>query len=399
MPDRALARPDRFSTVLLALLLGVGLYFPTSAREIISVNLYLVTAAILLSILMALLMRRGGVIGPAAVMNVVVINLIILICTLFSPFTEFAYGGYIPILLISVLFCVRVKEIPLTIAARRLFDAANVINLILAGLLLLPAPAVTQFFLDHYAYGYDELVPYMLEEGKAVLTFGSHSLAGFFYYLLFYLNLETYKKAPRKLNLVFAVCYLALLVSLSSFTALIFAGVAAVQLVLRFQWHRSPVAGFATCSLLLAAAFIAPSLQGYSDFKENLADVWSREENGLLGRYSSTGGLSANLEFIVDHPFSPIGLGLSSQLWYSDSGPVEYLLKGSFPLLFTMYLGAFLFFYKNLRSKRRAIFLFLVFLGFEAGYSNLEYIRTQCFLPFLLVYANWLDQAPGSQNA
>src|SRR5204862_4396059 len=113
-------------------------------------------------------------------------------------------------------------------------------------------------------------------------------------------------------------------------------------------------------------AFVAPNLQGYSNFKENLADIWGREENGLLGRYSSTGGLSANLEFIVDHPFSPIGLGLSSQLWYSDSGPVEYLLKGSFPLLFTMYLGAFLFFYKNLRSKRRALFLFLIFLGFEA---------------------------------
>jgi hypothetical protein len=30
-------------------------------------------------------------------------------------------------------------------------------------------------------------------------------------------------------------------------------------------------------------------------------------------------------------------------------------------------------------------------MGFEIGYSNLQYLRTQYFLPFLVVYLNWLD--------
>ena len=77
-----------------------------------------------------------------------------------------------------------------------------------------------------------------------------------------------------------------------------------------------------------------------------------------------SGGLAANLEYIADHPFSPIGLGLSRQLWYADSGPVEYFLKGSFPLLFTVYLAAYLFLRKNLKSRGQALFLFAVFLGF-----------------------------------
>ena len=75
------------------------------------------------------------------------------------------------------------------------------------------------------------------------------------------------------------------------------------------------------------------------------------------------------------------------------------MLKGSFPLLFTVYAGAFLFFRKNLFSRSRAVFLFLVFLGFELGYSNLQYIRTQCFLPFLVVYLNGLDSGKGLAHA
>ena len=43
-------------------------------------------------------------------------------------------------------------------------DAANIVNIVLGVLLLLQAPGVTQFFLDNYAQGYEELVPTMLGE-------------------------------------------------------------------------------------------------------------------------------------------------------------------------------------------------------------------------------------------
>jgi hypothetical protein len=395
MPERQPpAPPNRMATALMALLLVIGFYFPTSEAETISIRLYLVSAAILASILGALLLRRRGVLSLYAVVNVAAINVILLVCTLFSPFTDFAYGGYIPILVLSVLFCVNVKDIGLTTVARRLFDIANAINIVLAALLMLEVPGVTQFFLDHYAYGYQELLPTMLEGGKPVITFGSHSLAAFFFYLLFYLTLHTFIVARSKLNLVFALCYLAMLFSLSSFTALVFGAVATVQLALCFQWRKSVLAGLVTGALvLLAAVVVVPRLDSFSDFKEDVTAVFERQDNGLMGRYSDSGGVAANLDYITSHPFSPIGLGMSSQLWYADSGPVEYLMKGSFPLLITVYIGAFFFIRKNLRSRRRALFLFLVFLGFEVGYSNLQYIRTQCFLPFALVYLNWLDTA------
>jgi hypothetical protein len=392
MPDpQPRALPNRLATILMALLLAIGLYFPTSRGAVISIPLYLASGASLLSVLLLLLLRKRGILSVFAVVNAAAINVILLVCTLFSPLTEFAYGAYVPILLFSALYCVSVRDIGLTTTTRILFDAANAINIVTAALLLLQVTPVMQFFLDNYAFAYDDLLPYMLEEGKPVLTFGSHSLAGFFFYLLFYLTFQTFVKAGSKLNLVFAICYLALLTCLYSFTALVFAVVATIQLVLHFQWHKSVVAGLVASALLLTAAvLILPRLDVLQDFKEDMLEVTHREDNGLLGRYSSSGGLSTNLEYIAEHPFQPIGLGLSNQLWYADSGPVEYVLRGSFPLLILVYAGAFLFFYKNLKSKRQAIFLFLVFLGFEVGYSNLKYIRTQCLLPFLVVYLNGL---------
>jgi hypothetical protein len=390
---------DRVATVLLALLLAIGFYFPTSRAETISVKLYLACAASLLAVLSALLLRRGGVLGALPLVNFAAINVLLLVATLFSPFHTFAYGGYIPILLFSILFCVRVKDIRLTDTARRLFDIANAINLGLALLLMLKVPAIVDLFLRNYAYGYEELVPYMLEEGKPVLTFGSHSIAGFFFYLLFYVTLQTFVARRTRLHLLYAIGYLGLLLSLASFTSMVFGAVATAQLALSFEWRKSVVAGLATAALLvIGIGFAAPRLDAFAEFHGDLVEILSRKENGLIGRYSSTGGLSANLEYITGHPFAPIGLGMSWQLWYSDSGPVEYVLKGSFPLLIAVYAGAFLFLRKNLVSKQRAFFLFAVFLSFELGYSNLQYIRTQCFLPFLLVYLNWLDR-PAPRHA
>jgi hypothetical protein len=392
MPDlRPQAISSRLATALMAALLVIGLYMPTSFGTAISVKLYLVTAAALLSTLAALLLRRRGILSMVSVVNAAAINVILLVCTLFTPFVKVAYGGYIPILLASALFCVSMRDVSLTTGVRRLFDAANIANIILGTLLVLQAPAVVQFFFDNYSYGYDDLLPYMLAEGKPVLTFGSHSLAGFFYYLLFYLTFQTFVTTSSKLNLIFAACYLALLTCLYSFTSLVFAGLATAQIIAHFQWRKSALAGLLVTVLLGAAVVFVPQLDAVAGFKEDLVGVINREDNGLLGRYSATGGLSANLDYIAEHPLQPMGLGLSDDLWYSDSGVVEYMLRGSFPLVFTVYAGAFLFFRKNLKSSRRAVFLFLVFLGFELGYPNLEYIRTQCFLPFVVVYLNGLD--------
>ena len=387
----------------MALLLLFGLYFPTSLAEEISKDLAIVASAILFPILTCLLLRNRGTISPGAVANAAALNCILLVCTLFSPLTEFAYGGYLPILLLSMLLCLNLIDVPLTLFCRRLFLAANVVNIALGTLLILQTEVVVRFFEKYYAFAYPELVSYMIAEGKPVITFGSHSLAGFFFYLFFYLTFQTFAAGGGKTHLILALGYLSLLTFLNSFTALVLAGFAALQLVMHFQWHKSVLAGILATSLLLAGVgFAVTQTETMQYVRTDLWDVLNREDNGLLGRYSASGGLLGNLQYIADNPFSPIGLGLSRRLWYADSGPVEYIMKGSYPLLLSVYAGLFLFLRKNLVSKRRAMFLFLVFIGFEAGYSNLQYLRTQYLLPFLIVYLNAIDcqaRIPGRRPA
>src|SRR5215813_2222456 len=138
MPDNPPhALPNRFATLLMAMLLAIGLYFPTSRGEVISVPSYMLTAAVLFPILLLLLLRKRGILSLFSVVNAAALNAIVLIGTLFSPFTDFAYGGYIPIFLFSTLFCVSVKDVDLTGSTRALFNAANGINIVLAALLLL----------------------------------------------------------------------------------------------------------------------------------------------------------------------------------------------------------------------------------------------------------------------
>lgn len=206
MQNRLSPQPrDRFATILTALLVVVGLYAPTSLDEAISVRIYLIDGLALSALLAVLLLRRRGVLSIYAVLNAVGVNITLLAATLFCSFTEFAYGGYMPILLVTMLLCVSVREIRLTPFVRRLFDLCNAVNIALAVALVLEVPVVTQFFLTHYAFRYDELLPYMISEGKPVLMFGSHSVAGFFFYLLFYLTFQTFAAYKSKLNLLYAV--------------------------------------------------------------------------------------------------------------------------------------------------------------------------------------------------
>ena len=82
MPDRQpQALPDKLATTLMAALLAIGFYFPTSLGEKISTRLYFVGAAILLAILTALLLRRRGFLSVTAAINVAAINVILLVCT------------------------------------------------------------------------------------------------------------------------------------------------------------------------------------------------------------------------------------------------------------------------------------------------------------------------------
>lgn len=119
--------------------------------------------------------------------------------------------------------------------------------------------------------------------------------------------------------------------------------------------------------------------------------------NGFLGRYSSTGNLQGNFNYLKENYFRPVGFGYSPEIMYVDSGYVEYLTRGTFLLVILIFAGLFLFLRNNLKSKNAAYSLFFIFLLFENGFSGLTYYRTIYLLPFIVLYLNHIyDMHPNS---
>jgi hypothetical protein len=391
-------RASRWPATIVGLALLFGLYLPSSRDGVFGPPLVYISAALLLATCASLLLRRHGFARDLAIGNAVVMNLTLLLSTLFYPTGRLAYGVLAVYFLLSLVYCLNLRDIAGGRFLRGAFIFANIVNFALAAGILFAVPAVTDFLVDYFSDFYPDLVPAAMALQTPVLTFATHSLAGFFLYLFFYLSLRTYAARGGIFFLLAAGVNIALCALLESVTGYLFFVLGCAQLV----WHA--VSRRALAALLLpvaAAGILALALSlNWLDSQEIGATISGRlgsDVNGFAGRYGTTGRENENIDFLARQPFSPIGFTSPAGLFIADSGPVEYLLRGSLPLLVSVYGGLWLFLRSNLRSRREAWTLFVIFLIFEIGFANLVYLRTVFVLPFLVVYLNALREPAPSR--
>jgi hypothetical protein len=242
---------------------------------------------------------------------------------------------------------------------------------------------------------------------KPVLTLGTHATAGFFLYVFFWVSWETYKVRRDRLALFFAISYFVLLLALTSFTAIAFGVLALGQMALWF-WKRSPRSLVAVMlSVLTIAFFIARQFWDQIDILSaqtglGVTAVLNSDTSGPLARYGANGSSRPTVAYLFDYPLSPIGFGTPSDLAggsaaLGDSGPIEYLLRGSIPVLLLVYFGLYRFLQLNLPNRTYVLTLFLLILAFETGFSLLIYVRTLYLLPFFVIYVKQIVPAQASQ--
>lgn len=389
------AKTGSYYSYLSAILLLAGLYFPTSIDGTLSHSLG-VRAVLVLSGLYALILIAAGSGRFRLILIGLCIPITLVICTFFSPFYMYELGGIYIYCLLGFLYALNLRGIRSSAIASAAFIGANIINIVLGLGIIFSSEYVSRYINGYYTDFYPELLPAMLALRKPVLTFGAHSIAGFFLFLFFWMNLATYQRLKKPLYLWFAVTYSVFSAFLFSFTALFFFSLEMVFLIrvlLRKGWK---VAAGVVLVLVAAAAIIFLSLGSIAeDWKYGLLDYstsfLSSTDNGLVGRYSSSGVLAPNLLYFRDHPLTPVGLSNPSTLVFVDSGPLVYLLRGSYPLLLLIYVGLFLFLKQNLLDKRHFMVLFGAIAVFEVGFSILTYVRTLYLLPFAIIYLNGLQ--------
>jgi hypothetical protein len=385
------------------LLLVVAIYFPTSVDGYISVPLFWVSNAVTFSFLGILFVRRNGILGALPLSLACCIPGILVLFTMLSPSREFSYGASAPFALISIVTCLNLRDVGFgngrTIT--RIWLVLNVVNLSLIVFLLFKQGVVVDFFVTHFSGGYDGLVETMLAEGKPVLTFASHSTASFFYFTFFVLNLLTYTNRGKRVTLLFALLNLACTASLQSVSGYILTFVGVLILVVLVSSSSYRLWFIAAATILIAAIIYRFPPVTQFEGNQSIVEAFMRRESGFRARYTSGGVLWPTISYIVDHPFSPIGLGFSRELWLMDSGPVNLILRGSLPLLVTVYGALWSFLRRNLFSRKLAYGMFTMYLAFEIGMTHLYSFRAIAFLPFTVVYLNFLEsnkKCPGQSQ-
>jgi hypothetical protein len=371
------------------LLLIFGLYFPTvvSARlSIWSAAAYLLCIALLLTV-----WKSGHVSAPWCVTLGSIVPLLFLF-TATSPLNSITLGAAAGYFVLSILLMLNLKG--LTISPR-LWIAVNVLNIALGFGIILGIAAVNDFILANYSTAYDDLLPTMLELHKPVLTFGTHSLAAFFMYLFFWMNLEAFKAKRQKLFLGFSICYLLLVLCLTSVTAVLLFLVGFTQLTylaVKPIRHKVLWAYAAMVLVICTAAFTRASLD-IAPAADAAKEILSNRDAGFMGRFMPDGTMRYDLEFIAKHPFTPVGFSFREGFMFGDSGWLEYILRGSLPLLALIFGGFFWFLRRNLANRKHAYFLFAAIVIFELGMTTLTFIRMLYLLPVFVVFLNGIIEA------
>jgi hypothetical protein len=388
--------------IVVALILVLGLLFPTSIGE--EPREYLVVSAlvILLGLVLSLLWKYGARPGALVCISLPIV-MILTVCTIFDA--TFRLGGTIvaQYCLLAAVLALNLRKVRAGRVMNFVFVVVNVVWIFCGMAILIGSEAVSGFIMTWYSQFYPELVPTMLALHKPVFTFATHSLAGFFTYLFFWINWETYKSRGSAVNLGFALCELVLLLATTSFTSLAFATVAVAQ-ISAWLWKRNRKLLFASAAgvalaVVLVGSRVANEVELLRENPEVATSVLNADNSGLLVRYGVGGTVRGTIDYILDHPFSPIGFTYPSTLFLGDSGPVEYILRGSIPLLFLIYIGLYRFLTYNSIRRKFALTLFFVFLAFEAGFDALTYFRTLYLLPFLAVYLNEMIPERSVQHA
>lgn len=364
-------------------MLVIGFFFPTSIDGIISANMVLLHYYILIFMLSALLVINK--LNKRNILIVFSINIILLLATLIQPLVNnlerISWGSYLSFLSLSLIYLISFLEIKCIPLFKNLFALINILSIFLGILIVFNYNSIELFFITHYSMGYQDLLYNMFAFDKPVSVFGSHSIASFFYYLFFYISFQTFIHTKKRFSLLLAIGNLFLIVNLKSVSAYLLLAIAAIQISLYF-FKKSNFLKL----IALPATALAIIILVYSP-KDNLIYAFSSQNNGFIGRYSSNGALADNIHYIANNLF-PIGLWFSSELYFTDSGFVLNLLKGSIFLVIAIYLGLFILLKHNIRNKNIAHTIFGIICLFELGYPILNFTRTLYFMPFILIYMN-----------
>lgn len=330
-----------------------------------------------------------------------IINISLIFFTISASlwFKEYSFGIYPNFFLLSILLLLNYKDLGQLKYILYIQLIATWLIITLGVGIIIANTTITQFLINNYSSGYQDLLPNMLDARKPVATFGTHSVASFFLFFLFFLNIKTYQINGKLIYFFTSIVTLLLLVFIRSNTAIGYSVIAFLYLFATFRKRKASLFIFAGVIILLilyVGVFDRSILDVFVEY--DVLKILTSNDNGLSGRYSGNSVLAPTINYIIHNPLVPLGLAFSDKLYYTDSGIILYVLRGSIILASAIYLGFYTFLKNNLLNKKEIKFIFLFFIIFEIGYPILIDFRVICFIPFVIVYFNYLSTIENAKS-
>lgn len=264
-----------------------------------------------------------------------------------------------------------------------IFFLINIIMIIWGIGLVFKVPVFIDFTVNNYSHDVSWMLPTMLSDGKPILSFQVHSLAAYFWGMMFFLNFlgsqyETGNRKKMHIMLLFLNFILCLL--LKSTTAFIL-----IIIMLPFIIYLAKNKALRTFLLLLIFIGIIFFLQSKL-FNYYLDFVLYSDKNGFNGRYGS--GLFLNfLQTVKEYGF--VGIVINDSSYTYDSGFISNYMRGGLLLIFAYYGSMIKFIFSNLK-KVTAIFSSLLFLGLDLITTMLMYPQLISFFIFSILFIKFL---------
>lgn len=380
---------QKITYFLIFILTFLSTILPTSINGNTVNNLSVRNGIICFSILILLffMLNKLQVYKKILISNIIIL-LSLFISTIISPFSEIRVGALLFYLSFIIITLTNYSKIS-NIFYIKLIQILSIPIFIFSFLTIKANPAFRQFLISNYSAYYDSLVNNMFSSGKPVTFFASHSIAGFIYFLFFYINFEDFKIRKSIFSLAISIIYLFLLFYLSSVTSLMLLVVSIIYIVFSVIKSRSGYILFSIGLILIVLInfnFLSSKIELITS---SLNTSFSSSTNGFTSRYSGDAGVfNYNIEFIKNNPFRPVGFSYSPELRFVDSGFIEYVLRGGIILMFAMYYSLYNFLKINIKDNRQAILLFLFFLAFEFGFAGLVAPRIVYLIPIIVISLN-----------
>ena len=380
-----------WSIYLIDLLVVVNVFFniflPTSKNKVIYGVDHLIFVWIILLLEVFILLINNKVHKLRLVCSIIGINIYMIIVTMLAkdtyPDARVSLARIVPILSLLVLCSIKIESYPKIVFLKGVLNFVSIVAIVWNVLIILRVPQVIDFTYNNYNQYYEACGYYQLVLGhKPVMSFGVHTYASYFYFLLFILCYATYRIQSETLYMFYCYMYALFCLFCVSTTSIIFFLIMILVLVSDFKRSVS-VRTFALIMVVFAGGLVIVYFN-FSDIYARVYQNFTGGGHGFLARYSTSSVFDVNFNVIR----SSLGIGYniipSLELSYSDSGYIVYLTMGNIPLMVAIYYNVIKFINDNVRVFK--ILVMIAVLGFELGLPGTFNYRFSYFIIFVVLY-------------